>query len=438
MKKKILIIILSATALLIISGIILGIILTPDNSKPKTDTALSTSSEALPSTESSVTDTSEPTSDTSSNLSKPSDQPSSDDQYNDRAERITAAYEYRNDFTAPTFELKKYKDSVSNKTLPYWIYVPDNYDPQEKYPVLLYLHGAGDTGYGDDDPLMSLRTFAFSNSGDILRGAIIVVPQTPWSWDILSGSDSDTGWLAVAMRALFNVEKTYSCDLDRIYVTGISMGSFGTWNALAYYSDHFAAAAPICGGAAADMAHNFKHVPIWIFHGTADNVVPIFTSENVYNALIRYGSTKVKFSRLEGKDHNITEVVYRQRELWLWMFTKNKSTDTDASQSMYDFATVKNSKGRVLFNQTGLAGSTLTFNNEYPTLKVKFTDSAMKAIKAAYNQNNNEEFTLYIGRNKLFSFKFVYEPTDNSVYLIDVYSKNECYTLGPILSGIYS
>lgn len=438
MKKKMLILILSATALLVAGCVVLGIILIPDNNNPKTDTAANTTSENLPSN-----DSSNSTTDVNSSVDVTPDTPSDSpyaEEYQNRAEIITKAYAYSNEFAAPTFEFMQYNDSGTGKTLPYWIYVPHDYNPQEKYPVLLFLHGGGEVGNGTEKALHQLKMFAFKDDDNniILRRAIIIVPHAPSSWSISSGSPTDSGWLALAMRMLFQVENTYSCDLDRIYISGVSMGSFGTWSALTHYSDHFAAAVPICGGGGAGSAQKFAHVPIWIFHGVKDSVVSVSTSDSVYNALMNLGSKKVKYSRLENVDHDIWEIALGSTEMWTWMFCQNKSTNRDASYSTLDYISVKNSKGQVLFNHKGVAGSNLNVDYGHCVVKVNFTDNAMKTLKNAYKQNKNEEFTLYFGGRKLFSFKFSSLPTDNSIYLIDLYSREDCYAIGLFLSDVYT
>lgn len=442
-KKKLIIIIVSViVAVLVAAGAVLGVLLTKnrndDNNKTSSDTPASSNTVAMPSTEQ-TTSVDTPITSTVSDSSDSSDSSNnqvSTEQPTARSEKIIKTYDYVNEFATPKYQHLYFNDTFTDKRLPYWLSLPENYDPNEKYPVLLFLHGLGEVGNDDGVPCTHFRLHAYPYNGDILRRAIIVIPQSPAWWDLDESYNDSKGWLSVAMRLLIDIEKTYSSDPNRIYVTGLSMGGFATWNLLARYGSHFAAAVPLCGGTGEAFANTYKNIPIWIFHGTADGTVSVNTSDRVYSAIIAAGGTKVKYSRLEGVQHNVWEKAYRNREMWSWMFSQNKATNPDASYQMFDFVTVCNSKGRVLFNQVEILGSTNKTADGVTTIGIRFTDNGMKKLTAAYNANQNEEFTLYIGQNKLVTFKYTAAPTDNTVYLSGSYDYDTSLEIGLFFSDV--
>ena len=435
-KKKLIIIIVSiVVAVLVAAGAVLGVLLT-QNHKNDNKTSSNTPTSATASDPSSTEQTSAVDDSTTSAVSSNSESQSSTEQTVTRSEKIIKTYNYINEFATPQYQHLYFNDTFTSKRLPYWLSLPENYDPNEKYPVLLFLHGLGEVGNDDGVPCTHFRLHAYPDNGDIMRRAIIVIPQSPEWWSLDENYNDSKGWLSVAMRLLIDIEKTYSSDPNRIYVTGLSMGGFATWDLLARYGSHFAAAVPLCGGTGEAFANTYKNIPIWIFHGTADGTVSVTTSDRVYNAIIAAGGTKVKYSRLEGVQHNVWEKAYRNREMWSWMFSQNKATNPDASYEMFDFVTVCNSKGRVLFNQKEILGSTNRTADGVTTIGIRFTDNGMKKLTAAYNANNNEEFTLYIGQNKLVTFKYTAAPTDNTVYLSGFYDYDTSLEIGLFFSDI--
>ena len=416
-KKKIIFIAVSITlVILIIAGVAFGIIMSSDkhNDVGGASSDNTVSNDGTASDTSSTNNGNDPIDSESSYSSTDSNVIPTID-FSKRAEKIVKRYDYVNEFAAPKYQQLYFDDTLSGKRLSYWLCLPENYDPNQKYPVLLFLHGLG-----DKSPTTTLRLSGYPDSGDIIRRAIIIFPHTPDWWNLDEKPNDNKGWLSAAMRLLLDVEKTYSCDPNRIYLTGVSMGGFATWDLLARYDSHFAAAVPLCGGtderdeAFADV---YKNIPIWIFHGTDDNVVPVICSDNIYNAIIKAGGTKIKYSRLRGVQHNVHGEAYKNREMWSWMFSQNKATNPDASYKMFDYVTVCNSKGKVLFNQREVFGATNRAEDGVTNIGIKFTDNGIKILTAAYNANKNEEFTLYIGQNKFFTFKYTSAPTDNMIYI---------------------
>ncbi|HYE20420.1 MAG TPA: prolyl oligopeptidase family serine peptidase [Tepidisphaeraceae bacterium] len=125
--------------------------------------------------------------------------------------------------------------------------------------------------------------------------------------------------MRLALAALDQVRKEFSTDEKRVYITGLSMGGYGTWDAIARRPDFFAAAVPICGGADEKTAEAIKGVPIWVFHGGADKVVPTERSRNMVEALKKAGG-EVKYTEYPGVGHDSWSKTYADPEVWRWMF----------------------------------------------------------------------------------------------------------------------
>ncbi len=126
-----------------------------------------------------------------------------------------------------------------------------------------------------------------------------------------------------------NVLEKYNCDANRLYVMGVSMGGEATWKTLEKYGNKIAAAVPICGSRIGNTAFedvtNFKDVPIWMYHGTADTTIPFTDSETRYNNLIAAGAENVTFTRYEGLNHDIWDDVALDTEMIDWLFKQNLS-----------------------------------------------------------------------------------------------------------------
>ncbi len=205
-------------------------------------------------------------------------------------------------------------DSV---TMPYVVYVPRDYTPTKKYPVILFLHGAGERG---NDGIRQTQV----GIGSAIRSypdrfpCLVVMPQCP----------ADRWWrgeeLEAAYGCLQQTMKEFSCDPQRVYLTGLSMGGFGSWEMVVKYPDTFAAAIPICGRGDTSQAEKIKHVPIWVFHGDADNLVPVAFSREMVDALKKVGSTVVKYTELPGIGHNSWDPAYSSAEVMKWLLEQKK------------------------------------------------------------------------------------------------------------------
>lgn len=215
--------------------------------------------------------------------------------------------------------------------MPYRIYVPEG--AQGELPLVLYLHGAGRRGNDnraqikDNSFLQALR----SEENLAAYPCILLVPQCPKNQGWVSSQDEDFSRNTAALMGLLEqVKADYPVDPARVYITGNSMGGFGTWGMLLAYPDYFAAAVPICGGWLRDddPAHAplYKDVPIWAFHGDQDTAVPVERTRDMVEALKAVGGN-IKYTEYPGEGHGISERAYHEPELLPWLFAQSRDQE---------------------------------------------------------------------------------------------------------------
>jgi len=126
---------------------------------------------------------------------------------------------------------------------------------------------------------------------------------------------------------LDELEKQYAIDNDRIYVTGLSMGGFGTWGLLYHFPDRFAAGVPICGGFDPAAAERFVDIPIWVFHGAKDAAVKVTMSTDMVEAIHAAGGTRVQLTVYPDLEHDSWTVTYDNMELYQWLLRQRRNTN---------------------------------------------------------------------------------------------------------------
>lgn len=200
----------------------------------------------------------------------------------------------------------------------YYVFLPENYDANKKYPLVLFLHGAGERGDGSKKklPLVCVNALPkYAEEGEEYP-FILLCPQCP----------ENIVWnnIVLTLKALVDkIAAQYSADPDRIVCTGLSMGGFGTWEMGVTYPDFFAAIAPVCGGGFSWRAALLKDMPVWAFHGDADNVVPISYSETMVEAIKKSGGN-VKFTVFPGVNHNSWDSAYQTTDVVKWLTEQRK------------------------------------------------------------------------------------------------------------------
>jgi predicted peptidase len=205
-----------------------------------------------------------------------------------------------------------------NHTLNYWLYLPDDYNekPRARWPLMLFLHGAGERGtnltavlkHGPPKLANEGKKFPF----------IIVSPQCPtnqwWSVPDLS-------------HLLDNVIAKYRVDKDRVYLTGLSMGGFGTWSLAGTNPERFAALAPICGGGDPAIAPRLRQLPIWVFHGAKDKAVPVKKSIEMVDAVKAVGAD-VKLTIYPEAQHDSWTQTYDNPAFYDWLSRQRRRPGT--------------------------------------------------------------------------------------------------------------
>jgi predicted peptidase len=195
----------------------------------------------------------------------------------------------------------------------YLLYLPQDYDKQESWPLMLFLHGAGERG-SDLDLVKKHGPPKLIAAGKKFP-CIVVSPQCP----------QDKSWEPLELIALLDeISSKHKVDTDRIYVTGLSMGGFGTWRLAAYAPHRLAAIAPICGGGETYWTKQFVHLPVWAFHGAKDPGVPLERTQAMVNALKQNGGDP-KLTVYPDAGHDSWTATYDNPQLYEWLLAQKKS-----------------------------------------------------------------------------------------------------------------
>lgn len=220
--------------------------------------------------------------------------------------------------------------------LPYRIYVPADYSEEYAYPLVLVLHGAGERGTDNASQLSNLVPNLFNKKDSPFYHSIVIFPQcptdeqwvnTPWSsGSYLLKRTPISQPLQAAVELLDYVIDNYSINTDRQYVTGLSMGGFGTWDLLMRYPDRFAAAIPYCGAADPKQAANLVNIPIWTFHDTTDGIVPAKGTQDIVKAIKEAGGTLITYTETAQYGHDVWTPGSKTEGLFDWLFAQRKDS----------------------------------------------------------------------------------------------------------------
>ncbi|MFV0471641.1 MAG: dienelactone hydrolase family protein [Paludibacteraceae bacterium] len=221
-------------------------------------------------------------------------------------------------------------------TLKYRVLFPDNYDKTRKYPLVLFLHGAGERG-SDNEKQLTHGGLLFTNLQNRRDyPSIVIFPQCPENefWvkidernnNIFSFPDKPkiSTPLLLVKKLVDSYKKTESIDKKKVYILGLSMGGMGTFDMICRYPRYFAAAIPICGGVYEPRLKKARKMPIRIFHGAADNVVNINHSRNAYYELKADGSQRAELIIFPGVGHNSWDDAFAYPDFLGWMYYHEK------------------------------------------------------------------------------------------------------------------
>jgi predicted peptidase len=224
-------------------------------------------------------------------------------------------------FTAPSGEILRYRQ-----------HLPKNVAAGKKLPLVLFLHGAGERGTNNVSQLKHGVSALLQHGAKANDPAVLLAPQcpsgmqwvnVPWSAPSHTMPEQPSDSMRLALALLREKLATLPIDPDRVYVTGVSMGGYGTWDAIQREPALFAAALPICGGGDTARAPSIKNIPVWTFHGDKDTAVPVNRSRDMAKALEACGG-KIQYREYPGAGHDVWTRTYNDSDVLAWFFSQHR------------------------------------------------------------------------------------------------------------------
>jgi len=212
------------------------------------------------------------------------------------------------------------------------LFVPPSYDAQKKYPLVIFLHGYSDTTTWNlgwyNEPILSSDP------------CIVLTPKCPiqerggWgnSWD-----PQTSPMMKKTYEMLELVKEAFNLDTDRFYICGSSMGGFGTFGAIKKNPDLFTAAYVECANGKPDMAEIQVNIPLWMFHGSVDSIVPVKGARDMYNAVLEAGGTQIRYTEYQGVGHNVWDYTGHETTLPWWLLAQRKGAVHDSPDGVINF-----------------------------------------------------------------------------------------------------
>lgn len=254
-------------------------------------------------------------------------------------------------FAATSFaQFKSASFTIDGLTLNYQIMFPENYDENKQYPLILFLHGAGERGSDNQKQLTHGKDFFIQNARSKYP-AIVIVPQCPeqYYWSAVKRHQIDgkmdfsfdsillpTVPMQLVMTLVEDWLQSGKIDRSRVYAGGMSMGAMGLYELLTFMPNTFAAAFPICGGGDLKRAPIYANTTaMWIFHGDADGVVSVNYSRLMYTTLLNYGCD-VKYTEYPEVNHNSWDYVFKEKGLFDWMFDQRLKVEEHVGVEEFD------------------------------------------------------------------------------------------------------
>lgn len=220
------------------------------------------------------------------------------------------------------------------ETFAYRLWAPQFPEAGRKYPLILFLHGSGECGTDNrrqlgvglprllaslqlrSEPVMVLAPQCQNGNGWVRRPAM--GPD-------YAASREPTPALEVALELCRHLVAERQADPQRLYITGLSLGGFGTWDAIQREPELFAAAIPICGGGDLRRVQAIKRFPLWVVHGAKDQIVPVDCSRRLVELLRQCGNRKLRYTEIEGAGHNVWDQTYASQEVLEWLFRQTRA-----------------------------------------------------------------------------------------------------------------
>ncbi len=245
------------------------------------------------------------------------------------------------------FEARTYETDYG-ESLNYRLYSPPATADNAKYPLVLFLHGAGERGtenrqqlkYGVRDVLTFMR--------QTNQPAYILAPQcppskqwvnVPWDEDSHTMPENPSTPMRLTLELMDTLISNLAVDPNRLYVTGLSMGGFGTWDVIQRRPAQFAAALPVCGGGDTQLAGTIKDIPVWICHGDRDSVVSVIRARDMVDALKKAGASP-RYTEYHNRGHSTWGPTYHNNTILDWFFSQKKTSGLNAVQRIANRHTV--------------------------------------------------------------------------------------------------
>ena len=212
-----------------------------------------------------------------------------------------------------------YTEPGTGFQLPYRLFKPISYDPLKEYPLVLFLHGAGESGTDNVAQVNSNIDNLLAHVKMSTYSSFLLAPQTNSGW--FSYADNPSNSIRTTLNVIGQLENEFSIDTTHVYVTGLSMGGGGTWDIIVRRPEKFAAAVPICGYGDTSKASLLVDQPIWAFHAANDTVVSVQYTRDMINAVVAAGGNPLYTEYTTG-GHGIWGQVYNDTQMYDWMFSQ--------------------------------------------------------------------------------------------------------------------
>jgi predicted peptidase len=245
---------------------------------------------------------------------------------------IIIAFQSSQAQTPDLFDKLIYKKE--GQSLPYRLLKPVNPQALEKFPLIIFLHGSGERGTDNEAQLKHIKNLVLDTRNRGKYPCYVLAPQCPkdemWAKHNKDGTmkSAPTDPTQLLLDLIDQISKEFPIDESRIYITGVSMGGYGTWDLLARFPKKFAAAVPVCGGGDKTTAHKLKDIPIWAFHGALDPTVMPRQSREMIQAIQKAGG-KPGYTEYPDIKHDSWVQAYQEPHLLPWLFKQNNAPNTD-------------------------------------------------------------------------------------------------------------
>lgn len=224
-------------------------------------------------------------------------------------------------------------DGPDGLKLPYRLLKPVNHDPNKAYPLVLFLHGAGERGTDNTIQLVHGMADFASDLNRLRYPCFVMAPQCPaeqkwveidWTLDAHEMPPEPSSALKLTLAAMDQLATEFRIDAQRLYVTGLSMGGYGTWDLIQRFPDKFAAAVPVCGGGDEKYASRLAKLPIWAFHGVHDTAVKPHRSRRMI-AEIQAAGGKPGYTEYPDVGHDSWHRAYSDPHMMSWLFKQRRA-----------------------------------------------------------------------------------------------------------------